>query len=786
VTSSFFVNPRPNSWPYNVNTSLSVASSHFDRFFDHSLKEEFIQAIQARVKCPDYQPLNKSEMARDLHVPSSQRAAFRAALSELEKRGELVCGKKARYRRPDSRNAGDLIRGRIQMSNDRKRRSAFFLPENPDGHSIFWNMDRPRLFVPARFISTALDGDTVDVEVQREAPSKHRGRLQDDSEYLQARVVEVVERSGRPIVGIYHGKGTRATVAPEEGRLPGSFRLMSILPEAKPGDIVVASFAGWNDVHLPPMAEMVKVLGREDAPGVDILKVIHRHGLPLEFPDAVLAEAEMISDVVPDEEIARREDWRQRQVFTIDPEDAKDFDDAICVTEKKNGGWELAVHIADVSHYVKTGSALDEESKKRGNSAYLADRVIPMLPEKLSNGVCSLKPHVERLTHAAILEFDAKGKPTTSRFVSAVIRSHHRYTYEEAFERMMLADEDVESISDEKERSLTEHLKKAWKLASKLRERRFKDGALDLDMKEIRVVLDEKGRAVNVKKSIYDESHQLIEEFMLAANEAVACLIKNAPASSIYRVHDEPELGKLEEFADLARSFGHRVGDVTHRGELQNLLSMIRGTLEEHSVKISLLRSLRRAEYSTDPTGHYGLAKTNYTHFTSPIRRYADLVVHRVLRGILSKRHETAAPEIPERTPPVAEMREIAYRISKTERVAAEAEMETQRLKMIEYLERTCCENPDAAFDATVLEVRQIGAFVELNDLMIKGLIRKEDLAPRDEYFFDRIHKQFRSRSNAPTLAVGQIVSVRLYRINHIKGFIDFLPVELAPDFSQW
>jgi len=225
---------------------------------------------------------------------------------------------------------------------------------------------------------------------------------------------------------------------------------------------------------------------------------------------------------------------------------------------------------------------------------------------------------------------------------------------------------------------------------------------------------------------------------------------------------------------------------VTQRPELQKLLQGIKGSVEEHSIKVALLRSLRRADYRSEPMGHYGLAKTNYTHFTSPIRRYADLVVHRVLRRILSKRGEPTAPEIPERTPTVAEMGEIAYRISKTERVAAEAEMETQRLKMIEYLYRTCREDSDAAFDATVLEVRPIGAFVELNDLMIKGLIRKEDLSLRDEYFFDRIHKQFKSRCNAPILSAGRTVSVQLLRVNHIKGFIDFVPVEAAPDFSRW
>ena len=248
----------------------------------------------------------------------------------------------------------------------------------------------------------------------------------------------------------------------------------------------------------------------------------------------------------------------------------------------------------------------------------------------------------------------------------------------------------------------------------------------------------------------------------------------------------EEDKNNFGSFADLARSFGHRVGDVTHRPELQKLLQSIKGNVEEHSIKVALLRSLRRADYRSEPMGHYGLAKTNYTHFTSPIRRYADLVVHRVLRRILSKRGEATAPDVPGRTPTAAEMGDISYRISRTERVAAEAEMETQRLKMIEYLERTCREDPDAAFDATVLEVRPIGAFVELNDLMIKGLIRKEDLSPRDEYFFDRIHKQFKSRCNAPTLATGRTVSVQLLRVNHIKGFIEFVPVEAAPDFSQW
>ena len=750
----------------------------------------------------EYRPQNKSELARSLGVASKDRAMFREVLREMEESGEIVRGKKSRFHLPGGDSAGARCRGIIRVNGDRRRRSGIFLPAEPDDHEIFRKMRRPQLYVPGRFLDVALDGDEVVVEIEEREPpkwvkyaersrarggksGKHRssrprdfqkGDERRDEDYHQARVVEVVSRKPRKIVGTYHGKGNRSTIAPEDSRLPPHFQLMKVLPDAKPGDVVLASFLDWTDPQLFPMAEMTEILGREDSPGIDILKVIHRMGLPLEFPREVLAEAELISEIVSEEELARREDWRERDVFTIDPEDAKDFDDAICVTEREGGGWELAVHIADVAHYVKAGSALDEEARKRGNSVYLADRVIPMLPEQLSNGICSLKPGVERLTHAAILEFDASGEQKGARFVSAVIRSQHRFSYEEAFALMQLEDSEIERLPDEKERALARHLARAWDLGSRLRKKRFEQGALDLDFPEVRVVLDGKGRAVDLKKSVYDESHQLIEEFMLAANEAVALTTKNAQASSLYRIHEDPDYGKLEEFADLARMFGHRVGDVTHRPELQKLLSAIRGKLEEHSVKLALLKSLKRAAYSKDPLGHYGLAKNNYTHFTSPIRRYADLIVHRVLRRILSSRNEETAPEDPDRVPSLQELSEIAHHISKTERVAAEAEMETRRLKMIEYLERVCREDPDAQFDATVYEVRPIGAFVELNDLLLKGLIRRDDLHPSDGYFFDRNTRQFRSRNGMPLLAVGSRVPVRLSRINREKGFIDFVP----------
>ncbi len=736
---------------------------------------------------PEYEPLNKAELAKVLRIGSHQRSAFRDALAELEATGELNRGKKSRYRLASRHKRARLesFAGTIHFSRDRKRQSAFFIPDDPEAHAAFRAMDRPRVFVPGREAGTALDGDKVEVHlVRNEPPVWHRHstrtagkRETEGKDELHARVIRVIERSRTRIVGRFYSKGARATVVPEDGRLPTSFRLTRTLPGANQGDIVVAEFAGWDSPHNLPTAAMIEVLGRDTDPGVDILAVIHRYGLPLEFPDDVLREAEAIPETLSDEEIQRREDWREREVFTIDPEDARDFDDAICVTEHPDGRWELAVHIADVSHYVRAGSALDREARKRGNSVYLADRVLPMLPEKLSNGVCSLKPGVDRLTHAAILEFDARGGLTSARFVSAVICSHRRYSYEDAFRFMNLDEAAVASLSDEKERKLTLHLKRAWRLAAMLREKRFAGGALDLEFAEVRVVLNEEGKAVGVKRSEYDESHQLIEEFMLAANEAVAYETRNAPAPSLYRVHEDPDPGKLQEFAEQARAFGHAVADVSHRPELQKLLKNLHGKLEEHSLKIALLKSLRRAEYSPEPIGHYGLAKVNYTHFTSPIRRYADLIVHRALRRILSRRQAPTAPEVADWTPSVAEMASIAGHISKTERIAAEAEVDTQRIKMIEYLEHLCDGDEETVFDATIFDVMPVGALAELDQLMVKGMLRKDDLPPREEYFFDRGRSEFRSRAGSPPLAVGTRLKVRLYRVNKSRGFVDFVPI---------
>lgn len=750
----------------------------------------FLEPIRRLVRRPDYRPATKSELARQLGVGAADRTAFRQALRLLEESGEIQCGKRSRYAPPPpGSTAGKAgaeggIAGTIFFPPNETRRHGFFRPDPEAAGRAELRGQEGDVFVPARCTATAMHGDRVLVKLSRRTPPRwHRhvkgrqARPADTGDGLQAQVVKVLERGFPRIVGLFRQHGRYAHLTPDHPSLPRTINLAGSFRGAKDGDKVVVRLEAWESPQLPPLGEVIEVLGRPEDPGVDILSVIHRYGLPTHFPEAVLAEAAAIPEAIDAAEAARREDWRDREVFTIDPEDARDFDDAISVHEfhpDEGGGWELAVHIADVSHFVRSGSALDREARKRGNSVYLADRVLPMLPEKLSNGVCSLKPGVDRLTHAVVLRFDREARQTSVRYASAVIRSRRRFTYEEAFARMNLSHGEIDRL-EPAEASLGHHLKRAWELASRLRDRRFRGGALDLDFPEVRAVVDEQGRAVGARRSEYDESHQLIEEFMLAANEAVAYETKQALAPSVYRIHEDPDPDRLMEFGEQARGYGYAVGDVTLRSELQKVLALIRGKPEEHSLKIALLKSLKRAAYSPEPLGHYGLAKVNYTHFTSPIRRYADLVVHRVLRRIAMGRIPGADASVADTTPGQGRLAEIARHISETERIAADAEQETQRMKLLEYLLRVAADDRSRSFDAIVYDIRPLGAFVELTDLMIKGLIRKEDLPSGHGWRFDAARHRLAGHHGKEALAVGQRVKVRVTRVDRARGFVDFV-----------
>ncbi len=760
------------------------------------MAKSLTKRVESLIRKPGYQALSKSELARKLDVDTKERGELRDALRQLEKRGLVARRKGGRYalREKKGKSPATLVTGTIRFRRYDDRLRAHFIPDDdaelPDAKGGGSRGERIKVF--ARYTGHALDRDRVQVRLV-ESPSdkpgkggKGRGKGASGRQSkgrLEARVTEILERRNTHFVGVFQKKGKFATVRTDDPALPRPIDLVEVLPKAKPGQQVVAEFIEWGASQRHPRARMVEVLGKPGEAGVDIMSVIRKYQLPLEFPSAVQSEAEQISEKIPESEIERREDWRDQQVFTIDPSDAKDFDDAIHVRRlddnprhgKAAGGWELAVHIADVSHYVRPGSAMDKEAIKRGNSVYLADRVVPMLPEKLSNGICSLRPNEDRLTQVVVICFNVNGKAVSERFASAVIHSKQRFTYEEAFERMELADKKVNKLPRE-EALITRQLQEAWRLAEQLRKRRFQQGALDLDFAEVKVVLDNKGRARDIVNVEYDASHQLIEEFMLVANEAVAKTTKNRMVPSLYRIHEDADPEKLLEFRDLARAYGYKAGDLTNRDLLQNLIRSFKGKPEEHTLKIALLKSLKRAAYSTKSVGHYGLSKRNYTHFTSPIRRYADLVVHRVIRRLGERgKKKTGKADAKTQVPDQPRLEEIARHISETERIAQAAEQETQRLKLIEYMLWVSRKKPPKAFEALVYDVQPIGIFVELAGLQIKGLVRKDDLPRGQRYFVDPAKKEISgSGRSGLSIKAGQTIQVRLHDIDHERQFINF------------
>jgi ribonuclease R len=548
-------------------------------------------------------------------------------------------------------------------------------------------------------------------------------------------------------------------VRPERDQRPG--------PSANVGDKVVVRLDAWESRHINPEGEIIEVLGPASMPGIDMLSIIRKYHLPAEFPKDVLDQAARISEEVDARQFEGREDLREEFIVTIDPDDARDFDDAIQV-EKTTNGWRLGVHIADVAAYVETGSALDREARRRGNSVYLPDRVIPMLPERLSNGVCSLNPGVNRLTHSVFIHFDKNGVVKSARFARSVIRSAHRLTYKTAYAILTSPPSD----------RLGERLHVAWELAGLLRRKRFQHGSLDLDFPEVKVWVDKEGHPVRLERVENDESHQLIEEFMLAANEAVARELQKRAIPTIYRVHENPDPEKLAEYREFVLSFNYRVGDLTHRAELQRLLASIRGKPEEQALKVALLKSLKRARYSAQPLGHYGLAKTNYLHFTSPIRRYADLVVHRAL-GTEGAPLPSAASRTTERRSrsgapyQMAEVTSIAEHISATERNAADAEIDAAQRKKLEFFQRQLDQRNPQIFRAAIVDVRNYGLMVELPDALITGLIHVSSLT-NDFYLFEPARRQLIGRRSRKRFSIGDELSVFVARVDIFKRQIDF------------
>ena len=729
------------------------------------LREKVLEVMHS----PGYRPSNKGELARDLELGSHLRADLRSELAALEREGVIVRGKKARYRLREQEQ--NLLSGILRFQ---WKGSAWFYPDQHDPANLASGIDLKRfsrIYVGARKTSVALDGDRVALRVERLGPpvwwkhARHKRQaleLPGAEDQATGRVERILRRRSGTVVGTLMERKGFVYVQPDDESLPSTIELNSA-GGGQSGQKVAVRLLEWDSRQTAPRGEVSEVLGWPDEAGVDIRGIILRHGLREGFPEEVQAEAKKVSSTIHPEVLEQRSDWREKLVLTIDPDDARDFDDAICV-RKIEDEWELAVHIADVAHYVKPGTALDLEARQRGNSTYLVDRVLPMLPEELSNGICSLVPSEDRLTRCAIMRFDRQGRMTRARFEEAVICSRSRLTYGEAQEML----ERGEGGEDSSRREIVEALTMCWELAKLLRQRRFEQGALDLDFPEVRMELDVSGRPTGYRREDYNESHQLIEEFMLAANEAVARAVKNAERPAIYRVHEEPDHDKLFEFAELARTHGYEPGDLVNRKHIQKLLRACRGEPEEHSIKLGLLKSLKRASYREEPLGHYGLSKTDYCHFTSPIRRYADLVIHRTLEPLMEN-----SPGGGDGGATQVQCREISDHISTTERTSASAETESHRLKMLEWLLLAVDDFDPPIFEAVITDVRRIGLMVEVIEILQRGLIKRDDF-PVGDWRLES-HRMRYVTARGDELALGQIVSVRVTRVNMERQQVDFV-----------
>ncbi len=728
--------------------------------------EERLYAYLSRA---EYEAQDASAIARGMGVDSRERPALRALLREWESKGRLLRLRQARYvlRAP----AEEPLTGRIRQLKPGKY---LFLPNcaskeklRPQLPDTAW--DNIELPVMPHRNAGAMDGDLVRVTLRRTADAAYRRRRgkqrpQPGELRLEVRVDEILERRRGTWVGVY-GPGGRYGCMRGDGRTaPEQVQLTTPPPaELQSGMLVTVEIQTYPRGKMPATGRIQAVLGYPEDSGADTAAIIHRYTLRETFPAAVLEECAALPADIPPEEIARREDWRGRCVITIDPADARDYDDAISL-RREGADIELAVHIADVSYYVRRGSALDAEAKLRGNSTYLPDRVLPMLPPRLCDNLCSLRAGEDRLTRLCVLLFSPEGELRRVRFANSIIRSRARLSYEQA-----LAVLENRNTSGAEDADAMLHL--GHELATTLRKHRIQRGSLDLNLPELRIRTDEAGRPADVQTEHSDIAHQMIEEFMLAANQAVAHALNTALVPTIYRVHEEPEPGRLHEFALTAKSYGIHAGSLNSRTELTRVVEQIKGHRDEQLLTTALLKAMMRARYATRPLGHFGLAMGDYCHFTSPIRRYADLIVHRGFDKLVHGKHAAA------HLPSPAQLADIAEHISETERNSAAAEHEATQANLAQFLAAECEKEHPRPWQAIVTDTFPQGLAVEVPDLQMRGFISGSDLPDYlgARWFFEP-HARRWSATDGRFLLPGDTLSVIPVRVDIESRFVDFAP----------
>lgn len=701
---------------------------------DGKLKNSLFHIIRKLFQQHQDALLNYKQVCSLLHIKDAEsRKLVVSILSDLHKEGFLQQSGHATYRYREE----ETVEGDLELT----QRGAGF---------VITGKNEPDIFIPPHLIGQAIHGDTVRVSITKRGKERHEGRI-----------TEVVSRERTQFVGTIQLHDKFAYLIPDNSRTGVQIYIpKEKLNGAKNKEKALVKITVWPKSADYPFGEVIQSLGGNSLHDNEMISILVSHGLDIEFDNAVMSEAEQVTLALDQEEVARRRDFRDILTFTIDPVDAKDFDDALSIRKMENGHWEVGVHIADVSHYVRPESAMDKEALKRGNSVYLVDRVVPMLPEQLSNMVCSLRPHEDKFTFSAVFELDEHGKIFNEWFGKTVIHSDHRFTYEDAQEILEGADG---SFKDE--------LHILDKMAKTLRKGRFKKGALMIESEEIRFQLDENREPVGVIVKVSKDAHQLIEEFMLLANRRVASFVgepkkSRDPIPFVYRCHDKPDPEKIALFSLFIDHFGHSLefsSPEQAARSINKLLNDIRLENEYSIIQQMAIRSMAKATYETQNIGHYGLAFDYYTHFTSPIRRYADLMVHRILLETLENH--------PHKYNSVLE--DVCKRISRQERKATEAERESNKYFQVVFVH----DKIGQTFEGIISGVAEFGLFVRMNENACEGMVPIQEI-PGDRFSFDPKRYVIVGQKTGKVYNFGDDVKVKITEVHPRKRQIDMAIVE--------
>lgn len=693
------------------------------------------ETITQFINDENYVPMRKKDIAAVLGIPKSDMDELSAILSELESEGKIILSSKNRYIAVDS---SDVMSGRFDAT---MRGFGFVCRDGEDD-----------IFIPPDDTKGAMDGDTV--LVRKAHPKSNEKRP-------EGKIIKIIAHAHETLVGTYHNQRNFGFVAVDDTKITDDiFISKSHNANAKDGQKVVVKITKWRDGDKKCEGEIIEILGNAYDSGVDVLCVLRKYGISQEFPQVVIDEARSLIPGITGDEIARREDFRTKTVITIDGTDAKDLDDAVCA-ERIDGGYELSVHIADVTHYVRENSPIDAEAFRRGTSVYFTDRVVPMLPVELSNNICSLNPHTNKLTLSVVMEISDDGELLSHRVVEGIISTAHRMTYD-TVDKILLGD----SKTCAEYADIKDNILLMRELADILKTNRKKSGSIDFDFPETKIEVDQNGKPTNVYKYRTGVSNGIIEEFMLMANRTVAEAFYWLEVPFIYRIHEKPSADKIANFNSFLANMNMRIkGSEPHPMEFSRMLAEIRGTEREMLISKVMLRSLMKAKYSDSNEGHFGLAFRYYCHFTSPIRRYPDLAIHRIIKeyingGLDADRAQHYAKFVTA----------AAKKSSEAEINAMQAEREVEDMKKAEYM----CAHIGEEYDAIISSVTGFGFFAELEN-GIEGLVRLADM--RDDYYhFNETSYTLIGEHSGKTYKIGDKVRIIAAAANPSLRQIDFYP----------